>query len=104
MNTWTHQRRFTLLNPDLCAKVEALAAACHESTRTYLAELVEMACYEQQQKMELAPEVVDELVASWLETHRSGRPCTIVPISAPSEDCYFLPRGITLMDEWSVAL
>lgn len=104
MNTWLHNRRFTLSNADLCAQVETLAAACGESTRTYLAELVDVACLEQGQSTAQAPMIVDDIVGTWLATHRSGRPCTLAPITAPSEDCYFLPRGITIMDEWSVAL
>jgi hypothetical protein len=101
MNTWWSKRRFTLCSPDLCAQVEKLAASCGETTRTYLAELVEISLYEKGQKADSCPTVVDDLVASWLSTHRSGRPCTIVPVTSPSEDCYFLPRGVTIADDWA---
>lgn len=92
MKTWWNNRRFTLLNTDLIARVNELAEKSHSTPRTYLGELVEMACYEAGQKTADCPEQVDALVLTWLTTHRSGLPCEIEEVTANDVTTYPVPH------------
>lgn len=102
MRTFWGGRRFTLLDSELCSRVTALARAAQVSTKTYLGELVDMACHEQGTSFADCPMIVDPLVSAWLAVHRSGLPCQPTPIESPSNDCYFLPRGIRFINEYTV--
>lgn len=92
MKTWWNNRRFTLLSTELVARVEELAEKSSCSTRTYLGELIEMACYEMKKKTADIDEHVDALVSTWLTTHRSGLPCEIEEVTANDVTTYPVPH------------
>ena len=102
MTTFWSGRRFTLLDTGLCTRIKTMARSSHVGTRTYLGELVQMACHENGTSLADCPMIVDPLVAAWLAVHRSGLPCQLTPIESPSNDCYFLPRGIRFLNEYTV--
>ena len=91
-------RRFTLLNPALCARIEDLAKDTHCPVVTYLSELMEMHCYERKLSLAHCPENIDPVVSLWIEKHRSGKAPERTPHPAGDGDSYALPRGISFLE------